>query len=134
MSVTTIMISDIESKFSSEFIANLFWRQHIAEVSSITIMPYLKDDKVYKIAYITIREWCDSEIAYNFMCRLKNNGEAKIIYDDEKAWSVKMNTHNNGNILLENFTKIFNRKYYINLESNVTLRKHQLHFPKQIFC
>lgn len=135
MSVNThnIKISGIANKWTAEYIANQFWRQHIAKVSSITFMPYLNErDEIYKIAYITIASFCDTEIAYNFIKRLNKNMEARLVFNDDDYWIVELNNHNDGNIIMERFTSIFTDKYYDKLESNVTLRPHQKAFKNKL--
>jgi hypothetical protein len=100
MSIKSLMINCVESQYSQEYIANVFWRQNIAKVSTITLIPYLNNSKICRIAYINIAQWCDSEAAYNFIQRLKDSSkEARIVHNDDEWWPVQINTHNNGEIL-----------------------------------
>ena len=112
------MISCVNCHYTQEYIANVFWRQHIAKVSSITLIPYLKNGKVFNIAYITIGQW--SELSYNFIQRLKNpNKETRFVYNDDNWWPIKINTHNNGNIIVGNYTVEFNEDYFNQLDRRV---------------
>lgn len=119
MSIKSVMISCVESQYTQEYIANVFWRQHIARVSSITLMPYLKNGEIYSFAYIAIDEWCDSEAAYNFIQRLKDSSrEVRIVHQDDDWWTVQINTHNNGEICVGSFTLAFPSSYYVRDEQD----------------
>lgn len=114
MSVKSVMINCVESQYTQEYIANVFWRQHIAKVSSITLIPYLKNGEIYSIAYIAIDQWCDSEAAYNFIQRLKDpSREARIVHYDDEWWPVEINTHNNGDIYVGAYTLAFMSDYFV---------------------
>ena len=115
MSVKSIMISNAESVPSAGYMAAVFWKQNIAKVSSITLIPYLKNGKIAQMAYIDIANWCDSEAAYNFLQRLKMpEGEARIHYNlfDENWWAVQINTHYNGQLLLGSYTETFHQSAF----------------------
>ena len=113
MQVNSLVIYSVESQYTQEYIANVFWNQRIAKVSDITLIPYLKNQEIYNIAYILIDEWCDSEIAYNFITRLKKEStETRLIHQDEEWWAIKMNTHNNGKIYAGPYTVIFQPSYF----------------------
>jgi hypothetical protein len=108
------MINCVESQYTQEYIANVFWRQHIAKVSSITLIPYLKNGEVCSIAYVYIDQWCDSEAAYNFIQRLNNpSNEARIVHHDDNWWPVQINTHNNGDIYVGFYTTAFPSSYFV---------------------
>ena len=109
------MIQFVEFEYTAEYIANVFWRQHIAQVSNITLIPYLQNSDVFYVAYITIDHWVDSESAYNFVQRLKNQGtEARLVHSGDDWWAVKNNSHNSGELVVGNYTTIFDRNYYQN--------------------
>jgi len=108
------MINCVESQYTQEYIANVFWRQHIAKVGSITLIPYLKNGEICSIAYIAIDEWCDSEAAYNFIQRLKDSSrEVRIVHQDDDWWPVQINTHNNGAICVGAYTLAFPSSYFV---------------------
>ena len=115
MSINSLMIQFVEFEYTAEYIANVFWRQHIAQVSNITLIPYLQNSDVFYVAYITIDHWVDSESAYNFVQRLKNQGtEARLVHSGDDWWAVKNNSHNSGELVVGNYTTIFDRNYYQN--------------------
>lgn len=113
MSIKSLMIPCVESQYTQEYIANVFWRQYIAKVSSITLIPYIKNSEIYSIAYIAIDEWCDSEAAYNFIKRLNNpNMESRLVHHEDNWWPIQLNTHNNGNIAVGCYTLAFDSTYF----------------------
>ena len=117
MSIKSLMITCVESQYTQPYIANVFWRQDIAKVSSITLIPYIKNSEIYSVAYISIDEWCESEAAYNFIQRLKNpKQEARIVYLADNWWPVQMNTHNNGELSVGDYTVSFESNYWVKNE------------------
>ena len=143
MSIKSLMIANVDSQHTAENIANVFLNQNIAHVSSITLIPYLKETKILQMAYIDIEYWCDSEVAYNFLQRLKvPEGEARLVYADDDWWPVQINTHNNGQLLVGVYTTTFSYSYIeknkmfeeekieyaVANSKNVTLRAHQSHY------
>lgn len=115
MSINNLMINCIESQYTQEYIANVFWRLNIAKVRSITLIPYIKNNIIYNMAYIYIDQWCETETAYNFIKRMKDSSkEVRVIYQDDDWWTVELNTHNNGNIFVGNYTLLFDENYYKN--------------------
>jgi hypothetical protein len=93
-------------------IAYLLWKQDYAKISKVTTMPYLMNNKIYVIAYVTINEWADSERAYKIIQQLKNNETIKIDIDDDNQWELSTNTHNNGDITLLSYTTIIPNDFY----------------------
>lgn len=113
MTSKNLMIQCIESTYTAEYIANVLWNQHIARVSNITLIPYLKNTEIYNLAYISVDEWCESETAYNFVQRIySSNKEARLVHQDDDWWPVELNTHNNGNIVVGDYTTSFNKDYF----------------------
>jgi hypothetical protein len=117
MSITSIVIPFIEPEYTAEFIANVFWKQLIAQVGIITLLTYTRNKIIYSMAYITIDEWHDSENAYNFIQRLKNpNIETRLVHSEDNWWTVYINTNNNYNgyklITGLDTTTIFNTYYF----------------------
>ena len=89
MSISSIVISRIEPKYTAEYIANVLWNRNIARVSTITLYPYFQGPDVFHRAYINIAAWVDSEIAYNFIQRLKDDSKkTRIVHHDEFWWPV----------------------------------------------
>ena len=114
MSIKNLMINCVESEYTHEYIANVFWRQGIAQVEQITLIPYIKNsDEICNIAYIGIYEWFDTESAFNFIKRLNSpEGESRIVHYDDNWWPVHLNTHNSGDINVGAYTVAFDRTYF----------------------
>lgn len=114
------MIPFVESQYTQEYIANVFWRQDIAKVSNITLIPYIKNSEIYNIAYINIDEWCSTEAAYNFINRVKNpEREARIVHCADNWWVIEINTHNNGDLIVGDYTVSFNAAYWVKKEVSI---------------
>jgi hypothetical protein len=139
MSITSLMISNAEGVKNSEYIANAFWSQNIAQVSSIVLLPYLKNNKLYQMAYIEIAGWCDSEVAYNFIRRLKVlEGEARLNHNlNEDWWSVQINTHYDGQPFIDASTVTFSQKTFVKaveeVEDGETLTDSEFESDNQSF-
>ena len=95
--ITSIYIPRIETVFNAEFIAEVFDRNDIAQVSRVYIEPYKstnKNDIKYNRAYIGIKTWHATESAFSFIERLRNpSREARIVYSDDRWWPVGINKY-----------------------------------------
>ena len=131
------MISNADGVNNSEYIANAFWSQNIAQVSSIVLLPYLKNNKLCQMAYIEIAGWCDSEVAYNFIRRLKVlEGEARLNHNlNEDWWAVQINTHYDGQPFIDAGTVTFSQKTFVKaveeIEDGETLTDSEFEFDEQ---
>ncbi len=54
MTVKNIMISNINPEYTAMYIANVLKIREIAHVNSITLIPEIKNDEIFNIAYIDI--------------------------------------------------------------------------------
>ena len=130
------MISNAEGVNNSEYIANAFWSQNIAQVSSIVLLPYLKNNKLCQMAYIEIASWCDSEVAYNFIRRLKVlEGEARLNHNlNEDWWVVQINTHYDGQPFIDASTVTFSQRSFVKaveeIEDGETLTDSEFEFDE----
>lgn len=85
----SLIISGIEEQYSPVYIANTFWNLNIAKVSSIILTPN-------GVAYVEIKQWCDTEIAYNFIHRLNNlKKETRLVHYQDDWWIVSKNNKKN---------------------------------------
>ena len=98
--ITSLYISKIEKCFNSEFISSIFIKNGIAIVSKILLEPHKKNEK-YNRAFIEIKEWCDTESAFNFIIRLRDPiRETRIVYCEDNWWTIEINK----------FPNVFNKK------------------------
>lgn len=114
--ISSIIISGITEGYTSEYIANVLWKQGLAQVSRITMLPYLEHDSntICFTAYADIQAWADTEAAFNFIKRLDKTFVARIVHYDDDAWHVRLNTHYNANdnVHLFAYSTNFNTQYY----------------------
>ena len=90
MFIKTILISGINRYHNKDYIAYALLKADIAKVMSITLRPYVSGQRLYNEAHIIIDEWCDTEVAYNFIQRLKKTeGEARLVHSGEYWWPVQ---------------------------------------------
>lgn len=130
-----LMISNIDTAFSAVYIGDMFWTQCIAQVSSITLIPYLTTLGNRHTAIIEIRQWCETEVAYNFIQRLKMyEGEARLVYMDEQWWPVNATTVANKYINDPYYTTWFPTSYFeedTSIEDAATTRMFEEAFAKK---
>ena len=152
MAIKSIMIHNIKSEYTAEYIANVLLSREIAYVSSITLIPEIKNDDIFNIAYIDINSYCDTESAYDFIENLKYGFFVLCNDAKENPWIIQKNTHNSGGLSVGTYTTYFTYnennnwikvegeneyptfeefkneiaiQYAINNSHNVTLRPHQ---------
>ena len=83
--VQRICIPCVDSAIDVQLIAKTFAKQKIAKVDR----TYIKPEKNKVSIIIVIDRWFDTEVAYNFIQRLKDaSREARIVYKDDDWWPV----------------------------------------------
>ena len=108
--ITSLVIPCVEMQYTAEYIVNVFWNQGIAQVSNVTLIPYPTNTEYLQMAYIYIDSWCDTEVAYNFLQRLKDtNKETRLVHSSEDWWPVEANTTN---LFMLNYSTSFPPDYY----------------------
>ena len=113
MSIKSITIPAVEVKYTAEYIAHILWSHNIAQSKLITMVPYLRDDMVYNIVYIGIEFWCDSEVAFNFIKKLKDPlKEVRLVHNSDDWWNVEINKHNSGTNYLYPYSKKFDKTFF----------------------
>lgn len=128
MTIKSFTIPAVELKYTPEYIANTLWKQKIAKVKSITMIPYLRDNVVFYLVYVYIENWSDTEIAYNFINRLKDtNKETRLVHNLDNWWNIELNTHNSGNINLYSYTKKFDDDYFKEKDDNIIEKENPLY-------
>jgi hypothetical protein len=110
-----IMIRDLESQYNAEYIANVFWSKCIARVSSITLIPYIIDDKITNTAYVEIDSFCETEEGRNCakaltLCDGMMFGHA--VPEEENIWVFEPNTHYQGELCVGSFTTKFAADFF----------------------
>lgn len=98
--ITSIYIPFVDKDITPEFIADVIEKNGLAKVKCIAIEPY-KSTYVsivknglnqYNRVYVGIKAWEDTEVAYNFIYRLRNpNRETRLVFRDDEWWQVEIN-------------------------------------------
>jgi hypothetical protein len=115
MSVNRIMISNIDPKYTAEYIANVFWRKDIGKVSSITLLPQIDGGEVSNIAYITFGSFCDSKSAKHFITDMTGVEGYMCGHNDpeeDNIWVLEPNTHHHGELCVGEFTTKFTDDFF----------------------
>jgi hypothetical protein len=116
-SIKSLIIPCVEHEYTHEYIANAFWKQRIAKVSSVTLIPYVKGNAIYDIAYINIECWHDSENAYHFIQKLNNpNKETRLVHYEDNWWVVEKSVNM---FSIRDATVQFETSYYEKVEEEV---------------
>jgi hypothetical protein len=99
---------DVAYEDQPRYVANTFLKQNIAKINDITLIPYWRNGVVVYVGFITILEWFDTENSYNFIQKLKNpSKETRMVYDDDDWWVIQLNTGDECNFAVENYTVYF---------------------------
>ena len=108
--IQSLIIPCVDYSYTQEYVANAFWKQRIARVSSVTLIPYIRGEWIYYIAYINVDRWCDSENAYNFISNLNNpSKETRLVHYEDNWWSVEKSVNT---FALKDATVLFEPSYY----------------------
>jgi hypothetical protein len=114
--ISSIIISGITEGYTSEYIANVLWKQGLAQVNRINMVPYLdhETNTICFTAYADIQEWADTETAFNFIKRLDKTFVARIVHNDDDSWHVRITTRYNANhnVHLYAYATNFNTQYF----------------------
>jgi hypothetical protein len=129
MSVTTFIIYGVSGDYTAEKIARDLWTHGITQVSMITIMPYLLNNEELFLAYIDVTVWADSERAYDIIQHLRQQDKIDIVVNNRK-WTIKPNTHNNGVLMVFGFTTPIPAAFYVE-EDDEVLMPRRLEFESE---
>ena len=94
--VLSLIIPVVSHNTTAENIVKIFYKLDIATIKRVTLLPVADvTDNVSNAAYMEIGYWHDTETAYRFIERLRDNTkECRIVYDDPMWWNV-MENHDN---------------------------------------
>jgi hypothetical protein len=86
--ITSLYIPHVKKNINAEYIANIFSKNGLAQVSKIYLQPNYR----YNRAFIEIESWNETEAAYSFIKRLRNpSTEARVVYSDDNWWTAEIN-------------------------------------------
>jgi hypothetical protein len=131
--ITSLYIAHVDKRFNAEYIADVFSKNSLAQVSRV----YLKSNINYNRAYIQLDSWQETEAAYSFIQRLRNPGaEARLVYSDDNWWTVEINKYpavfTSNNRLLTVFTKPIEVDEVDDESSNVAVGDAEEYEPEEI--
>ena len=117
MSIRSLIIPAISSQYTAEYIANSLWRENVAKVDKIVLIPTVgwdDDQHIFYTAYISIGEWCDSESAYYFIRHLKGyQGKVSFNHANDETWNIYCNLYPHEHIRNnDSFATVFDSSYF----------------------
>jgi len=84
-----LIIRRIEKDISEKYIVDVFYKQHIAKVSSVLL---IEDGSQYNMAIVEIGEWHSGVVASNFVMRLQTKDYfARMVHRSDYYWTVTIN-------------------------------------------
>ncbi len=138
MSVNCIMISNVDLKYTAEYIANVFWRRDIGKVSSITLIPQIENGDVSNTAYITFGSFCDSRSGRDFIRDM--TGVVGYMFahadpvEDDFFWVIEPNIHHLDELCVGEFTTKFTDDFFVSHSSETSTQindneNNKHHYP-----
>jgi hypothetical protein len=116
------MISNVDLKYTAEYIANIFWRRDIGKVSSITLIPQIENGDVSNTAYITFGSFCDSESGRDFIRDMTSVVGYMFAHadpvEDDFFWVIEPNTHHLDELCVGEFTTKFTDDFFVSHSSS----------------
>ena len=94
-----LMIHNIDPNYSTDYIIEVLYIQHIAKVSRIITVPYVNeyDGEIYMNAYIDVHEWYNNKHAQGFLKILESplppGREVYLYHYNNLGWPVKLITN-----------------------------------------
>ena len=83
---SSFTIQNVERVYTIERISQILDKLNIAR--NCFISPIECGRKKHYNVFVLVYEWADSEIAYNFMNRLKSKSYARIVYKSDAYWNA----------------------------------------------
>jgi hypothetical protein len=94
-----LVIYDIDPNYSTDYIIEVLYIQHIAKVSRIILVPYISpyDGEMYNVAYVDLYEWNNNEYAQEFIKMLESplpyGKEVYLYHYNNLGWPVRLITN-----------------------------------------
>jgi len=88
-SINRFILPSIDSQISASFVVKVFEECEIATIAKVSFN--YNNNRNYKRAIIDVDSWCDSEVAWKFISRLRCAKDGiRICYNGDKYWMVKL--------------------------------------------
>jgi hypothetical protein len=125
--ITSIYIPHVENYIGAEYIADVLSKNGIATVNKIVFEPYKGRTDAYKKAYVDIKNWHDTESAFWFISRLKNEFvEARLVHSYDDWWTVEINKYPHKIESKENVREITIFKYVDIVDEHQTIDSNDI--------
>jgi hypothetical protein len=114
-----IVIREMKPQVTAEYIAAILWKRKIAKVSSITLLPQIKNNIITNIAYVEIESFCASPEAEDFIYHM--TADTFVFCPDETAlenmeirdlWMLQKNVHDFGSLCVGPYTTRFIDEFF----------------------
>ena len=109
MNTKKLVIANVDTKYSAEYIANVLWYNEIAKVSTITLLPHIYHT-ISHTAFIEIESYCDTLCASSFVERVKRGPyhfTHNDLYPENNVWLFELNPLSIGSLYVGAYTKTF---------------------------
>ena len=105
--------------FTHQGIQELFYKNNIADVTEVTILPEFVQGQLINRAYIQVEAWHESEAAFNFIKEMQSKRGAIISDDEYENFCIVKTNKNKTTTNKTNKTnkKISQSKYTRNFQS-----------------
>ena len=90
--MSSTLIINNSGFYTHQGIQELFYKNNIADVNEVTILPEFVEGQLINRAYVQVEEWHDSEAAFNFIKEMQSKRGAIISSlddDDDNYFIVK---------------------------------------------
>jgi hypothetical protein len=91
--MSSTLIINNSGFYTHQGIQELFYKNNIADVTAVTILPEFIEGQLIRRAYIQVEEWHESEAAFNFIKEMQSNRGAIISDDYDNYFIVKNKTN-----------------------------------------
>jgi hypothetical protein len=81
--MSSTLIINNSGLFTHQGIQELFYKNNIADVTEVTILPEFIQGQLINRAYVKVEAWHETEAAFNFIKEMQSKRGAIISLDDE---------------------------------------------------
>ena len=81
--MSSTLIINNSGSFTHQGIQELFYKNNIADVTEVTILPEFIQGQLINRAYVNVEAWHESEAAYNFIKEMQSKRGAIISSSDD---------------------------------------------------
>ena len=86
--MSSTLIINNSGFYTHQGIQELFYKNNIADVNEVTILPEFVEGQLINRAYVQVEEWHDSEAAFNFIKEMQSKRGAIISDEDNDNYCI----------------------------------------------